>query len=118
MQMFGELHAGGATVCLATHDPRWVTQVQRHIYLFDGRMVDRVTAEDADGRATHWSVNRTTSSAAWGIPLAALLLPQILPDSRRRHLAIRTLRPRSGPRSSGRADLAHVVERPVVARET
>ena len=40
MQMFGELHADGATVCLATHDPRWVTQAQRHIYLFDGRIVD------------------------------------------------------------------------------
>jgi putative ABC transport system ATP-binding protein len=40
MQMFGELHAGGATVCLATHDPRWITQVQRHLYLFDGRMVN------------------------------------------------------------------------------
>ncbi|MFI4943152.1 MAG: ABC transporter ATP-binding protein [Burkholderiales bacterium] len=40
MQMFGELHAGGATVCLATHDARWVTQAQRHIYLFDGRVVD------------------------------------------------------------------------------
>ena len=45
MQMFGELHAGGATVCLATHDPRWLTQVQRHIYLFDGRMVDRASSE-------------------------------------------------------------------------
>jgi putative ABC transport system ATP-binding protein len=41
MQMFGELHAAGATVCLATHDPRWLTQAQRHIYLFDGRMVDQ-----------------------------------------------------------------------------
>ena len=41
MQMFGELHAGGATVCLATHDPRWVTQAQRHIHLFDGRLADR-----------------------------------------------------------------------------
>jgi putative ABC transport system ATP-binding protein len=40
MQMFAELHAGGATVCLATHDPRWVTQAQRHIYMFDGRLVD------------------------------------------------------------------------------
>jgi putative ABC transport system ATP-binding protein len=40
MQMFGELHAGGATVCIATHDPRWLTQVQRHLYLFDGRMVN------------------------------------------------------------------------------
>ena len=41
MQMFGELHAAGATVCIATHDPRWITQAQRHIYLFDGRMVDQ-----------------------------------------------------------------------------
>jgi putative ABC transport system ATP-binding protein len=45
MEMFGELHAEGATVCIATHDPRWVTQAQRHIYLFDGRMVDRATSE-------------------------------------------------------------------------
>jgi putative ABC transport system ATP-binding protein len=41
MQMFGELHAGGATVCVVTHDPRWVAQAQRHLYLFDGRLVDR-----------------------------------------------------------------------------
>jgi len=46
MGMFAELHADGATVCLATHDPRWLTQAQRHIYLFDGRVVDRPT--DAD----------------------------------------------------------------------
>jgi putative ABC transport system ATP-binding protein len=45
MQMFAELHAGGATVCLATHDPRWVTQAQRHIYLFDGRLVDQPVAD-------------------------------------------------------------------------
>src|SRR5262245_8244767 len=43
MQMFGELHAGGATVCIATHDPRWLAQAQRHIYLFDGKMVDQPT---------------------------------------------------------------------------
>ena len=40
MQMLSELHADGATVCLATHDPRYVALAQRHIYLFDGRMVD------------------------------------------------------------------------------
>jgi putative ABC transport system ATP-binding protein len=45
MEMFGELHAAGATVCLATHDPRWLAQAQRHIYLFDGRMVDSPTPE-------------------------------------------------------------------------
>jgi putative ABC transport system ATP-binding protein len=43
MQMFAELHAGGATVCLATHDPRWLKQVQRHINLLDGRVVDDAT---------------------------------------------------------------------------
>jgi putative ABC transport system ATP-binding protein len=40
MEMFGELHAAGATVCLATHDPRWLTQVRRQIHLFDGRVTD------------------------------------------------------------------------------
>src|SRR5262245_25916690 len=43
MEMFGELHADGATVCLATHDPRWLAQARRHIYLFDGRIVDTPT---------------------------------------------------------------------------
>ena len=41
MHMFNELHAGGATVCVVTHDPRWEQQVQRHIHLFDGRIVDQ-----------------------------------------------------------------------------
>lgn len=39
MQMLDELHAGGATVCLATHDPRYIARAERHIYLFDGRIV-------------------------------------------------------------------------------
>ena len=39
MQMFAELHAAGATICVVTHDPRWQAQVQRHIHLFDGRLV-------------------------------------------------------------------------------
>jgi len=43
MQMLSELHAGGATVCLATHDPRYIALAHRHIYLFDGRVVDRPT---------------------------------------------------------------------------
>ena len=38
-QMFAELHADGATVCVVTHDPRWTEQAQRHIHLFDGRIV-------------------------------------------------------------------------------
>jgi putative ABC transport system ATP-binding protein len=44
MHMFGELHAGGATICVVTHDPRWQAEVQRHIHLFDGRIVNGPTA--------------------------------------------------------------------------
>jgi len=44
MQMLGELHADGATVCIATHDPRWIAQARRHVYLFDGRVVDTLPA--------------------------------------------------------------------------
>jgi len=39
MQMLRELNADGATLCIATHDPRWIAQAPRHIYLFDGRVV-------------------------------------------------------------------------------
>jgi putative ABC transport system ATP-binding protein len=45
MQIFAELHAGGATVCLATHDPRWIAQAQRQIYLFDGRLADHPASD-------------------------------------------------------------------------
>jgi putative ABC transport system ATP-binding protein len=45
MQMFAELHADGATVCLATHDPRWISQSHRRLYLFDGRLVDNPPVE-------------------------------------------------------------------------
>jgi putative ABC transport system ATP-binding protein len=38
MQMLDELHAEGATVCLATHNPDHIARAQRHIYLFDGRI--------------------------------------------------------------------------------
>jgi putative ABC transport system ATP-binding protein len=41
MQVIGELHADGATLCLATHNPDYLARAQRHIYLFDGRVVDR-----------------------------------------------------------------------------
>ena len=39
MQMFGELHSGGSTICIATHDPRWFRESQRTIHLFDGKVV-------------------------------------------------------------------------------
>jgi putative ABC transport system ATP-binding protein len=40
MQMLSELHAGGSTICLASHDPRYVARAGRKIHLFDGRVAD------------------------------------------------------------------------------
>jgi putative ABC transport system ATP-binding protein len=39
MALLGELHAGGATLIVVTHDPRYLREGQRSIYLFDGRVV-------------------------------------------------------------------------------
>lgn len=40
MQMLCELHRAGSTVVLATHNPRYLAMARRHIYLFDGAVVD------------------------------------------------------------------------------
>jgi putative ABC transport system ATP-binding protein len=40
MALLRELHAGGATICMVTHDPRFAEQADRKIHLFDGRVVD------------------------------------------------------------------------------
>jgi putative ABC transport system ATP-binding protein len=40
MQMLADLHADGATLCLATHNPDYIARAERHLYLFDGRLVD------------------------------------------------------------------------------
>jgi putative ABC transport system ATP-binding protein len=44
MAMLAELHADGATVCLATHDARYIARAERRIQLFDGRVVDTLPA--------------------------------------------------------------------------
>jgi len=40
MQAILELHASGSTICLATHNPQYIALAQRHIKLFDGRVVE------------------------------------------------------------------------------
>src|SRR6202521_3875693 len=39
MDLLRELHQGGATLCMVTHDPRYATYADRSIQLFDGRLV-------------------------------------------------------------------------------
>ena len=45
MDLLRELHRGGATICMVTHDPRYALHADRAIQLFDGRVVeDRAAA--------------------------------------------------------------------------
>src|SRR5438128_3658839 len=40
MELLRELHQGGATVCMVTHDPRYAQHADRTVQLFDGRVVE------------------------------------------------------------------------------
>jgi len=40
MVLLQELHKGGATICMVTHDPRYARHADRTIELFDGRVLE------------------------------------------------------------------------------
>ena len=40
MDLLRELHRGGTTICMVTHDPRFARYASRSVHLFDGRIVD------------------------------------------------------------------------------
>ncbi len=40
MDLLSELHAGGATICMVTHDPRYARYADRTIHMFDGQIVE------------------------------------------------------------------------------
>ena len=40
MDLLRQLHRGGATICMVTHDPRYARYADRSIHLFDGRVVE------------------------------------------------------------------------------
>jgi putative ABC transport system ATP-binding protein len=45
MSLLKELHGGGATLCMVTHDPRYASYADRTIRLFDGRVVEEEASE-------------------------------------------------------------------------
>ena len=45
MELLRELHRGGATICMVTHDPRYAKWADREVKLFDGKVVE----EEASG---------------------------------------------------------------------
>ena len=50
MELLAKLHAGGSTVCMVTHDPRYADFAERRVALFDGRVVEE---EALPRRASH-----------------------------------------------------------------
>ena len=51
MDLLRELHRGGATICIVTHDARYARYADRTIKLFDGRIVEESTEAAAVGTA-------------------------------------------------------------------
>ena len=47
MELMRELHRGGATICMVTHDPRYARYADRTIHLFDGRIVEESVEAEA-----------------------------------------------------------------------
>ncbi len=39
MELLGNLHSEGATICMVTHDPRFARHAEREVHLFDGKVV-------------------------------------------------------------------------------
>jgi putative ABC transport system ATP-binding protein len=44
MELLRELHRGGATICMVTHDPRYTKHADRTVHLFDGQVVEETTS--------------------------------------------------------------------------
>ncbi len=47
MDLLKELHQGGSTIVMVTHDPRYAEYAERNIHLFDGQVVEDVTGPRA-----------------------------------------------------------------------
>ena len=48
MDLLRDLHRGGATICMVTHDPRFAKYAERTIHLFDGRVVEETHSVEAE----------------------------------------------------------------------
>jgi putative ABC transport system ATP-binding protein len=44
MELLRELHRGGATICMVTHDARYARHADRSVHLFDGRVVEETAS--------------------------------------------------------------------------
>jgi putative ABC transport system ATP-binding protein len=60
MDLLHELHRGGATLCVVTHDPRYARLADHAIHLFDGRVVGEDEAHGKDEHETQESMLEVT----------------------------------------------------------
>jgi putative ABC transport system ATP-binding protein len=49
MELLQELHRGGSTICMVTHDNRYAAHADRTVHLFDGRVVE----DSMEAQAAH-----------------------------------------------------------------
>jgi putative ABC transport system ATP-binding protein len=49
MELLGQLNAGGTTICMVTHDPRYANFARKHINLLDGRIQPSDSHHDSSG---------------------------------------------------------------------
>ena len=42
MDLLGQLHQAGSTICMVTHDPRYAAYADRTIHMFDGLVVEEI----------------------------------------------------------------------------
>ena len=72
MALLDELHRGGATICMVTHDPRYAEFAERKIHLFDGRVVDEETLirlrEEEEKRIEEQIASRKPASSDQAMP--------------------------------------------------
>jgi putative ABC transport system ATP-binding protein len=47
MGLLRDLHRGGSTICMVTHDSRFARHADRSIHLFDGRVIEDKHSQDA-----------------------------------------------------------------------
>ncbi len=50
MNLLGELHAAGSTICMVTHDPRFTRYADCSVHLFDGRIVEETHEREAEAK--------------------------------------------------------------------
>jgi putative ABC transport system ATP-binding protein len=53
INLLKELHEGGSTICMVTHDPRYSGFAQRTIHMFDGKITNETSQRPCDPEASY-----------------------------------------------------------------